>query len=379
MTGVLFRFILRRPGLVLGLLFAVSAALSAGAVRLRLPLPAAADGGTAPLLVRINGGAAGDPAPETDEGRRLLRRDLKIYVPLAGGLAFLLLLASFLCWEGVLPPLASAVLPLVWILTLLPLPPGHADLWNPLLLHLLLSGIFGPAVHLLYRYRENLAMIHDRPEALGIACRRVLPTAALPWAVTVASFGILAATDPEAPRAFGVLGAAGTAAMAVSAGVFLPALLVLSPRLPPRNPLSVFERTARRWIPAWSNACRDRRPAILAMFAGITAGAAYAVSALGPGAGLGALLAAGPALAPAAHLLEALRAEGTAERAIESAGRPAAAAGLFLAGGFAVLPASDYSGMAAAGLGGGMTALWGLVLGLAVIPAVASKRPGKRR
>ena len=228
---------------------------------------ARAEGGDA--SVWITGGIA-----LKAETGRLLLRDLGRTVPLAIAVAALVALVAFRTLPGVVVPLATLGIALVWTLGAIAATGRSLNLVTVVIPPLVLVVGFAYAIHVLSEYYDVLGEASGDESAEAGAVSTALSRVALPvlltGVTTAAGLLSLTASPLGAIAQFGVFSTLGVAAALAASLTFAPALLQLLPA--PRRPRrraggDAIDRMAQRLAVL---AVR-RRPAILLTGAAVAA------------------------------------------------------------------------------------------------------------
>jgi predicted RND superfamily exporter protein len=175
------------------------------------------------------------PAYVKAEMSRLLVRDLMRTVPLATLAMMVAGLLSFRTWAGMLVPLASVGIALVWTLAVFAMSGESINVITVVLPPLILVVGFAYAVHVVAEYYDVLRRGQAEPaprDAIRAALGHVALPVLLTGATTAAGFFSLVASPLAAIREFGLYTTAGVAATLVVSLSFAPALLAVLPASP---------------------------------------------------------------------------------------------------------------------------------------------------
>jgi predicted RND superfamily exporter protein len=187
------------------------------------------------------------------ETGRLLLRDLGRTVPLAIAVAALVALVSFRTLRGVVVPLATLGIALVWTLGAIAATGRSLNLVTVVIPPLVLVVGFAYAIHVLCEYYDVLGEASGDESAEAGAVSTALSRVALPvlltGVTTAAGLLSLTASPLGAIAQFGVFSTLGVAAALVASLSFAPAFLQLLPV--PRRPRrrsrgDMIDRMARR-------------------------------------------------------------------------------------------------------------------------------------
>jgi predicted RND superfamily exporter protein len=205
------------------------------------------------------------------------------------GIAPLLLLAllvvglvhyeAFRTFQGVLLPLVTACLSVIWSLGITRLAGLHLTPWTALTTILVLSIAAGHAVQILKRYYECYAALGDTRLAVQESLERVGPVMVTAGFVAAAGFASLATFGVPAVRDFGLMAACGIASALLIELTFIPAVRVL---LPPPKRFEIDRESSQHVLGA---AIERLAAGVIARPRGVLAAcvAAVAVVALGIG------------------------------------------------------------------------------------------------
>lgn len=203
------------------------------------------------------------------EYAELTKRDLRTFMPIAGGIFLILLAVYFRNLAGPLIPLLTVGIAIAWTLggmELLGIPMGILSSLVPSLI--LVLGI-ADAIHVLAHHREELRACPDAREALARGLRVMLPACFLTSFTTAVGFASLVTTPVGAIREFGLLAAGGILAAYAVTATFLPAALA---RLPAFR-AHPWDFAADRLLGAVARV-NERRPLLVAAIAALAVGAA---------------------------------------------------------------------------------------------------------
>ena len=175
-------------------------------------------------------------------------------LPIAILLIGLIHLEAFRTVQGLLLPLVTAILALVWSLGIMTVAGVHLDPFNNVTPILILAVAAGHAVQMLKRYYEEYDRLRVDPAmdpkvasraAVVGAIVRVGPVMLAACSIAALSFSSLIVFDIQAIRTFGIFCGLGIVAIAVVELTFTPALRAI---LPPPKPR---EASAEKAITAW--------------------------------------------------------------------------------------------------------------------------------
>jgi predicted RND superfamily exporter protein len=170
----------------------------------------------APVLRRLEEAVRGEPVPPgfnvsvagipylQTQFVEMLRRDQRLFVPLIFGLFVALLLVIFRHPLIALVPLVTAGLVSLWAVGVLLLPGGKFNVLSVLVPTLIPVFIMPDAIHLTYRYRQELAADGDREAAMGRVLRFVGLACFLTSFTTMLAFASFVVTDNQLLQEFGI-------------------------------------------------------------------------------------------------------------------------------------------------------------------------------
>ena len=180
-------------------------------------------------------------AAERDEGTRVLvggqpsalaaldsaTRGILPLLGLALVLVGLVHYEAFRTPQGIVLPLLTALIAVIWSMGLARLLGFRVTPWTALTTILVLSVAAGHAVQMLKRYYECLAQSGDNKRAVVDALERVGPAMVTAGAVAAAGFGSLAWFGVQAVQDFGVIAACGIVSALVIEVTLIPSIRVL--------------------------------------------------------------------------------------------------------------------------------------------------------
>ncbi len=178
-------------------------------------------------------------------------------LPIAILIIGLIHLEAFRTIQGLILPLVTAILALVWSLGIMTVAGVHLDPFNNVTPILILAVAAGHAVQMLKRYYEEYDRLRADPAidpkvasraAVVGAIVRVGPVMLAACTIAALSFSSLVVFDIQAIRTFGIFCGLGIIAIAVVEFTFTPALRAI---LPPPRPR---EANAEKAITSWDKA-----------------------------------------------------------------------------------------------------------------------------
>jgi predicted RND superfamily exporter protein len=195
---------------------------------------------------------------------RLVLRDIRFLIPLAGGLIFLILLASFRSLRGVLLPLLAAALSTLWTLGLMSILGVSFSVVSNVIPVVLLAVGSAYGIHVINAFQEESRRRPGRQAGgdsrrlAGRALRRVAVPVILAAATTVAGFvSFIFGSYLTMIRDFGIFCGLGILFALLLSLTFIPAVLSLLP-VPGRRAPAASASTPDR--PPWR--ASTRRPSL---------------------------------------------------------------------------------------------------------------------
>ncbi len=162
----------------------------------------------------------------------LLERDMRVFVPTCVLLIGLVLLGLFRSWRGLVLPLATVLLALLWTLATMAVFGRTINTMTALLPPLLMAVGIADAVHLLSHWARCRKQIADPAEAVIEALHGTRSAIVMTTLTTMMGFLSLYLSPVEPIREFGVLAAVGAFYALVLSLTMAPALLRLFPGRP---------------------------------------------------------------------------------------------------------------------------------------------------
>jgi uncharacterized protein len=194
---------------------------------------------------QIAAAVAATPGPETFavtgiqtlkvNGARLMEQDLVRFVPVSLLLVVFILVLEFRTIRGVLLPLGTVVMGVVWTVGAMVLAGRSINMGTLILPPLLMAIGIAYAIHVLGRYYLEVEPGRNRTEVVIATIRHVRMPSAFAWLTTILADGTLALSPIPAIRDFGIFSVLGITAIFAIAICFVPAALVLLPE-PRRTP-----------------------------------------------------------------------------------------------------------------------------------------------
>jgi predicted RND superfamily exporter protein len=200
----------------------------------------------------------------------LMRQDLLRFLPLSIFLIVFVLAWQFRTFRGVLLPLASVLIALVWTLGAMVLAGRAINMGTLILPPLLLAIGIAYTIHLVNRYYHELHLGRPRAEVVAATMAEMRVPLSVAALTTALGFASLAISPITATREMGLFAVAGILAVLVLDLTFIPAALLLMPNLrqPPPAGEVRYSRIAAR-IERLSRFAIERRWLVLAVTAAI--------------------------------------------------------------------------------------------------------------
>jgi hypothetical protein len=145
------------------------------------------------------------------------------------GIVMGVLYLSFRSFQGMLVPVITAVLSVIWGLGLMGLLSIPMDTFNATTPILIMAVAAGHSVQILKRYYEEYGRLHDSPAAVIESLTKIGPVMLTAGSIAVVSFLALTAFPTLTIRIFGVFTAAGILSAVILEMTFIPAFRSLIP------------------------------------------------------------------------------------------------------------------------------------------------------
>lgn len=170
----------------------------------------------------------------------------KVVFPIAVGVVLVVLAGAFFSVQGVMIPLLTAALSVIWALGAMALARIPLDPWTQTLTPILIVAIAaGHSIQILKRYYEELVRSKGNNRAAVIeATSRIGPVMITAALVAAASFASLITFDLKTFQSFGVFTAFGILSALTLELTFIPAVRAM---LPPPRPEALARLTRDRW------------------------------------------------------------------------------------------------------------------------------------
>jgi predicted RND superfamily exporter protein len=173
----------------------------------------------------------GLPTIKVQAARDMLR-DLSLFVPLALVMVTSMVIWAFRTWRGVLLPLVTMVMGLVWTIGIMVAAGDAFTLGTLVLPPLLMASGVAYAIHIVIRYYIELRR-HGGPESLTVALHHVRLPVAMAALSTMIGFGTFVTSPIPSIRDFGLYAGLGIVVIFLACVAVIPAALTLLP--PPRS------------------------------------------------------------------------------------------------------------------------------------------------
>lgn len=158
----------------------------------------------------------------------MMRNDMRKMMPIAVGIIFLVLIATFRNIPGLVIPLLTVVITVIWTLGLMALtgvPLSISTTSMPIIL-LAIGTAYG--IHLLNRYFSEIDSVSNRPAVINRTFKEVGPAVIMAAMTTIAGFGSLSFSSLPNMQHFGIFSATGVAIALVLSFTLTPAILMLT-------------------------------------------------------------------------------------------------------------------------------------------------------
>ena len=170
----------------------------------------------------------GLPTIKVQAARKMLQ-DLMLFVPLALLLVTAMVVWAFRTWRGVILPLATVVIGVVWTTGIMVLAGDAFTMGTLVLPPLLMAAGIAYAIHVVSRYYQELHSQRSNREAVAAAVAHVRLPVAMAALTTLIGFGTFVWSPIPSIRDFGVYAALGVAVIFCACMVVIPAALTLLP------------------------------------------------------------------------------------------------------------------------------------------------------
>ncbi|MFQ5666247.1 MAG: RND family transporter [Candidatus Binatia bacterium] len=206
------------------------------------------------IAERIRAAVAACPGPEgvaitglpviKAQAAHKMRQDLAVFVPLGILVVVLVLVSAFRTWRGVLLPLSTVLVGVVWTTGVMVLAGGAFTMGTLVLPPLLMAVGVAYSIHIVSRYYHDMGSDRTTTEVVAAAMAEVRLPVAMAAATTVAGFASFIWNPIPSTRDFGVYSALGITIILIASLTVIPAALTLSPGSvgPPAQP------RARGWV-----------------------------------------------------------------------------------------------------------------------------------
>ncbi len=158
---------------------------------------------------------------------------------------------SFRSFQGMLVPVVTAVLSVIWGLGLMGALSIPMDTFNATTPILIMAVAAGHSVQILKRYYEEYGRLHDSPAAVVESLTKIGPVMLTAGSIAVVSFLALTAFPTLTIRIFGVFTAAGILSAMILEMTFIPAFRSL---IPAPKRYEVERERLRDWLDRFTEA-----------------------------------------------------------------------------------------------------------------------------
>ena len=156
----------------------------------------------------------------------MIAKDMGVLMPFAIGIIFLTLLLSFRSARGVIIPLVTVILSMIWALGLMAITRTPITALSSLLPVVLLSVGSAYGIHFLNRYFEDIRTSTDRKKVLRITIEHVGVAILMAGLTTIAGFASLVSSELTMIKQFGIFSAAGVGFALLLTLTLSPAIMV---------------------------------------------------------------------------------------------------------------------------------------------------------
>ncbi|MCK6557252.1 MMPL family transporter [Candidatus Binatia bacterium] len=181
-----------------------------------------------------------------ENGARLMERDVMVFTPLAMLLVIAVLVLAFRTWRGVVVPLSTIVVGVIWTDGLMVMRGDAIDMGTLVLNPLLMVVGIASGIHLISQYYLEVQPGRTNRQVVEAAVAHVRAPIVVAAATTLIGFGTLVFTPIRAVQQFGKYSVFGIAVIVLTAFTVVPAMLSLL-RLPTRIP--TFKADGSGWLP----------------------------------------------------------------------------------------------------------------------------------
>ncbi len=157
----------------------------------------------------------------------MMQTDMRRMVPIALGVVFLVLLLSFRNAAGLMIPLLTVVITVIWTLAIMAISGTPLSISTTSMPIVLLAVGTAYGIHLLNRYFSDIQSVDNRPAVIADSFKQVGPAVFMAAVTTMAGFGSLYFSSLPNIRHFGVFSATGVAIALLLSFTLTPAILML--------------------------------------------------------------------------------------------------------------------------------------------------------
>jgi len=181
-----------------------------------------------------------------ENGARLMERDVTTFTPLSMLLVVIVLAVAFRTWRGILVPLSTVVIGVLWTNGLMVMRGDAINMGTLVLNPLLMVVGIASGIHLISQYYLEVQPGRTNRQVVEAALEHVRAPIVVAAATTLIGFGTLIFTPIRAIQQFGTYSVFGIAVIVLTAFTVVPATLSLL-RLPTRVP--TFDAEGTGWLP----------------------------------------------------------------------------------------------------------------------------------
>lgn len=180
---------------------------------------------------------AGIPFVRVDAVRDLIIDQMR-FLPLLALVYVVILIAIFRWFWGVILPIAAVAVSILWAMAAIVALGQPINIVNNVLPTLLFVIGISDSIHLLSRYREELALGHQQPKALNVMFRRLVLACLLTSATTAVGVASLVVAHTPLLRNFGLVAGLGVMLAYISTLSVIPSVLsfVKAPKVALKKP-----------------------------------------------------------------------------------------------------------------------------------------------
>ncbi len=159
----------------------------------------------------------------------MIAKDMGLLLPIGVVIIFIILMFSFRSVRGVVIPLVTVIMSMIWALGSMALTGTPVTAMTSILPIVLLAVGSAYGIHLLNRYYEDVRESEDKRKVVGLTVEHVGVAVLMAGITTFVGFISLASSDLSMIQHFGIFAAAGVAYALVLTITFSPAILAYWP------------------------------------------------------------------------------------------------------------------------------------------------------